>query len=135
MNEQPAEIVSQVFAFLFIAISFFSYIFSKPKAINLDYFELGNIYDNAPQLNLHNPVVINKPKPVVKSVKKKKPNPKKQKTVKRELSPLEKDCIDSLRSMGMTKTEAVKKASHIFKITQPKTIQEFIMEAFKRENN
>ena len=141
MNEQPAESVSQVFAVIFVAIAVISYFFSKPKPINLDYFEIGYIYDNAPQIHASNNIVVNKPEPKPKHIAKQQTRInnvvkyKKSKKVKKEFSQFEKDCINSLRSMGMTKTEAIKKTNHVFKIKQPKTIQDFIMEAFKRENN
>lgn len=129
MNEQPQEIVSQFLAFVFIAISVATYFFGKVKPINLDYFELGQIHDN-------------KPAPAPAKVIYKNTTPKKQykkqvaKTPKKpELSDLQKDCINALKSLGFKKDQAKARMKKVFQATQPKTIQEFLMEAFKNEYN
>lgn len=135
MNEQPAEYLSQIMAFLFIAIAFISYLFGKPKTINLDNFEIGYISENPVPINSSfiTPVsIIEQPQP--KPIKTVKPKPKPKK-IKKQVSPLQQDCIVALRSMGMKKSEAVNKVNSVFSNTQPNNIQEFIMEAFKREHN
>ena len=134
MNEQPAEYLSQILAFLFIAIAFMSYLFGKPKTINLDNFEIGYISENPVPISSSfiTPVtIVEKPQP--KPIQAVKPKPKKVKT---QVSPLQQDCISALRSMGMKKSEAVNKVNRAFSSNQkPSSVQEFIMEAFKRECN
>lgn len=134
MNEQPAEFVSQVIAFLFIVVAFISYLFGKPKTINLDYFEIGYISENPVPINssfIEPVTIIEQPQP--KPIQTAKPKTKK---IKKQTSPLQQDCINALRSMGMKKSEAVNKVNCVFSSNvKPSNVQEFIMEAFKRERS
>lgn len=136
MNEQPPEIMSQIIGLVFVFIAFLTYLFGRAKPINVDNFEIGYISENPTPIHspvIDRPVFIPQTQPEY-STKVATPKPKTQK-IKPELSTLQKDCVDALRSMGMKKSESVSKMNQIFSSKNPKTIQEFITEAFKRENN
>lgn len=148
MNAQPEPIMSQVLMVIFMIIGAYSFFTYKPRKTksNLDYFELGYISENVEEIHHYIPNTYQakklkatkkktKVQPVKQTIKKPKPPRVKTKPVKKQISPLQQDCISALRSMGMTKSEATEKANYIFKSSQPGTIQEFIMEAFKRERN
>lgn len=130
MNEQPPESIGHFFAFIFFAIAFFSYIFSKSKTINLDHFDIGYITEN----NFHQQNVPVQTLPISKPQQKPKPKPK-PKAQNKGFTDFEKECIDALRSLGMKKSEAITKMNFVFEKYQPKTIQDFISGAFKREHN
>jgi len=141
MNEQPPEIMSQIIAVVFAIVAFLTYLFGRAKPINLDNFEIGYISENPVPVRTQ---IIARPEfiPQVKvapvsSPKPPKPKPLTPKVVKpkTQVSPLQQDCIDVLRAMGMKKSESVSKMNQIFNYKNPKTVQEFISEAFKRENN
>lgn len=132
MNPQPEPLISQALLVIFCIIAAYSFLTYKPKQSrhSLDYFELGYISENIETIHKYVPTNCTVPKP--KPVAVKQAN---QKPIKSKLSPLQEDCINALRSMGMKKSEAIKKVERVFKSVQPKTIQEFIVEAFKREHN
>lgn len=123
MNTQPPEYIGNIVAFILMAICYLSYLFSKVKPINPDFFELGYIVENSQPMQ--ETVVIQQP---AKKVAKVKP-------VDFTQSQIYQDGVLALRSMGMKKSEAVSKANHIFAHGNPSSIQEFISEAFKRECN
>lgn len=131
MNEQPQEIMSQIIAVVFVLIAFLTYLFGRVKPIDLNNFEIGYISDNPVPVRTQ---IIARPEfvPQVKVAPVTSPKPSKPKP---QVSPLQQDCIDVLRAMGMKKSESVSKMNQIFNHKNPKTVQEFISEAFKRENN
>lgn len=136
MNAQPPEMVSQFLLIIFAIITFFSYLTYKPKShnTNLDFFELGYIIDNEPKVNNTYSVDI-QPIKKKKVSSKAKVNPKprvveKPKT-KLQLTQLQKDCIDSLVSLGFGKKEAKKRMHETFQKYSPNTLQDFIQKAFK----
>lgn len=136
MNAQPPEMVSQFLLIIFAIITFFSYLTYKPKShnTNLDFFELGYIIDNEPKVNNTYSVDI-QPIKKKKVSSKAKVNPKprvveKPKT-KPQLTQLQKDCIDSLVSLGFGKKEAKKRMHETFQKYSPNTLQDFIQKAFK----
>jgi len=138
MNPQPSENVSQVIALLFMIVSVFGYFFSKPKKLT-DYFEIGYISEEKilPRKN------YTVSKPAIKSsplTPKKKPQVKKQTAAKTQkpkqtMTDFQKECVETLQSLGMNKSEATKRMYSVFKLGQPKTIEDFISGAFKREHN
>lgn len=125
MNTQPPEYIGNIFAFIFMGICYCSYVFSKVKPINPDFFELGYIVENSQPIQ---PIQVAIQQPPIKKVAKVKPTDFTQ-------SQIYQDGVLALRSMGMKKSEAVSKANHIFANKNPSNVQEFILEAFKREHN
>ena len=138
MNQQPSENVSQIIALLFMVVSVFGYFFSKPKKLT-DYFEIGYISEER-MLPSKNYIIS---KPVIKSPSsspKKRPQVKKQSAAKTQkpkqtMTDFQKECIQTLQSLGMSKSEATTRMYSVFKLGQPKTIEDFILGAFKREHN
>lgn len=138
MNPQPSENVSQMIALLFIAVTFFSYFFSKPKKLT-DYFEIGYISEEKIVRGKNYAVS----KPVIKSPSlkpKKKPQVKKQSVAKTQkpkqiMTDFQKECIQTLQSLGMNKSEATTRMYSVFNLSQPKTIEDFILGAFKHEHS
>lgn len=125
MNPQPPEYVGNIFATLFVAVTVFHAVkaYLEGKVINLKDFDtitLGYL-ESHPYNNI---IVVDKPK--TKNV-----------NIKQEIEShqLYIDCIDTLVALGMKKMEAKKKTKHIFETAkpQPKTVQEFLNIALKRD--
>lgn len=149
MSTPFVDVLSFIATLIFFGICMVSFFTSEAKPFS-DIFEIGYITDHPPQVQTiqrKNYVKKNAPsyKPVkqVKAPSQKKVSTKaKPKSVPQSIvkqaykqTKLYADCVSALRSMGMKKSEAVENANYVFKTTQPKTIQEFIMEAFKREHH
>jgi hypothetical protein len=132
MNAQPPEIMSQFFLILFGIIAIFSYLTHKPKShsTNLDFFEIGYIVDDKPKVN--NTYHLNiEPEKKKKTASKPKVIQKPKAKTKPQFTQFEKDCINSLVSLGFGKKEAKKRMCETFQKYSPTTLQDFIQKAFK----
>tara|TARA_A100001201_G_scaffold26612_2_gene29382 strand:+ start:1488 stop:1889 length:402 start_codon:yes stop_codon:yes gene_type:complete len=89
------------------------------RAGNWDLFEIGYIMEPQDNNVVQSPIANSKPK------KKKRP--------KKTRSPIYEDCVDALCYLGYKKTNASKIAQKVFNRTNVKTIEEFIIEANRRD--
>ena len=67
---------------------------------------------------------------IVKQLPKKKKQPKP--IVEEKESPIFNDCVECLMSFGMKKSDAILRASEMFKIKEYSSVEEFLVDAYKR---
>ena len=89
------------------------------RAGNWDLFEIGYIMEPQDNNVVQSPIANSKPK--------------KKKRSKKTRSPIYEDCVDALCYLGYKKTNASKIAQKVFNRTNVKTIEEFIIEANRRD--
>lgn len=115
MNPQPDPIIGHLFAgivlFLIVFFAVKSYLENQNKPFSCDLFTIGYME------NAQNTVIVNQ-MPINNF----------------ESQQLYIDCIDTLIALGYKKSEAKKRAKHIFqtKNPQPQTVQEFLDIILKR---
>jgi hypothetical protein len=127
MNPQPDVSIGNLFAAIFILmVLFYTYkSYMSGHVIDISNIDLVNIgYLQRDNIRVTNKIVTT---PVSPPVFLSPP------VNNFESQQLYVDCIDALHAMGMKKSEAKRKAKHIFSTTnpQPSNIQEFLLIAFR----
>ena len=89
------------------------------RAGDWDLFEIGYIMEPKDNKVVQTPIA--------------QPKPKKKKQTKKTRSPIYEDCVDALCYLGYKKTNASKIAQKVFNRTNVKTVEEFIIEANRRD--
>tara|TARA_B100001939_G_scaffold160304_1_gene138395 strand:+ start:480 stop:881 length:402 start_codon:yes stop_codon:yes gene_type:complete len=89
------------------------------RAGDWDLFEIGYIMEPQDNKVVQTPIAQSKPK--------------KKKQTKKTRSPIYEDCVDALCYLGYKKTNASKIAQKVFNRTNVKTVEEFIIEANRRD--
>lgn len=117
MNPQPPEHIGNIVALiLLLGIAYFAfkeYRSCSTKSSSLsDLFTIGYLEDSQSTINIVNTVHTTKPN--------------------FESTQLYNDCIEALHALGMKKSEAKKRAKKIFTISEPNSIQDFLMMALKK---